>query len=239
MILGILLAGCLDRILEAPYLLAPGLGEVRSVSPGLDGRLLVATSTGVYAVDGEGKAERLEDRPAQAVTAHPGRRYVLRDGRVTGGEAPLAVHGAVDILAGYDALVVLRSDRLSAFDPDGREHPLTAGLTDARSVALGPDDTYLVVTRESLVRVDRAGAITTLARGLVDARAAATDAKGRVYVAHGDPQELWRVDPTGLVSIARWLGDPRDLHFGIGGLLAVENTYIANGSGTVDYVRPP
>jgi hypothetical protein len=42
----------------------------------------------------------------------------------------------------------------------------------------------------------------------------------------------------GLVSMARSLGDTRDLQFGLGGLLAVENVYIANGAGSVDYVRP-
>ena len=80
--------------------------------------------------------------------------------------------------------------------------------------------------------------IRVLAEGLTDARAAATDTRGRVYVAQGAPTELWRVDPGGLVSMARWLGDTRDLQFGLGGLLAVENVYIANGAGSVDYVRP-
>ena len=40
------LLGCLDELLESPYVLAPGIGEARSVSARVDGRLLVATNTG-------------------------------------------------------------------------------------------------------------------------------------------------------------------------------------------------
>lgn len=247
-LLGVLpLVGCLDRMLEAPYLLAPGLGEARSVGPGLDGRLLVASTTGVFAVDGEGRVEALAAQAAEAVSAHPGRVYVLRDGRVdvhvgTGamlGSPVDAFHvpGAVDIVAGYEGLVVLHPDRLEAHV--GKERlPLARGLRSARSVALGPDGGYLVVTATTLLRVAE-GVVTTLAEGLTDARAAATDAKGRVYVVQGDPPELFRVDATGPTSIAKWLGDARDLHFGIGATLPPENLYVANGVGTLDYVRPP
>ncbi|MFN7145794.1 MAG: hypothetical protein ACK4YP_18610 [Myxococcota bacterium] len=60
-----------------------------------------------------------------------------------------------------------------------------------------------------------------------------------MYVVHGDPPELFRVDPSGPVSVAKWLGDARDLHFGVGDRLPRENLYVANGAGTLDYVRPP
>ncbi|MES2641221.1 MAG: hypothetical protein V4850_17155 [Myxococcota bacterium] len=235
------LLGCLDRVLEGPYVLAPGLGDVRSLSPSVDGRLLVATSTGVYEIDGEGRTERIEAAPAIAVATHPGRAYVLRDGRVTWAGGGLDVPGAIDILGGYDALIVLYPDRLSRVDPDTgtrRDQPFAPGLV-ARSVALGPDGGYLVVSESALHHVSASGTVSLVTANLVDARAATLDAKGRVYLAQGAPEELWRVDPTGLVSVARWLGDPKDLQFGLGGLLSVENTYIANGAGTLDYVRPP
>ncbi|MDP2306612.1 MAG: hypothetical protein Q8P18_11375 [Pseudomonadota bacterium] len=242
------LLGCLDRLLESPYVLATGLGDVRSVAPSTDGRLWVAASTGVYAIDGEGRAERIEEAPALAVASHPDRTYVLRDGRVTwGGGAGLDAPGAVDILGGHDALVVLYPDhyeRIGPGDPSGAPRHLArlGGTLDARAVALGPDGGWIVVSEHALQNVGADGAVTTVIDGLVDARAAVVDVKGRIYVAQGDPQELWRVDPgapSPLVSVARWLGDPKDLHFGVGGLLATENTYVANGAGTLEYVRPP
>ncbi len=235
---------CLDELLESPYLLAPGLGEARSVSIGLDNRLLVATQSGVYAVDGAGAAERLYAGPAQAVTAHPGRVYTLHDGTVTLRDATgatlgkLPTPGAVDLLAGFDELVVLYPDRLETLaQADFAPRRAATPLRDARAVALGPKDTYLVVTETTFVAVGPDGRATELAAGLVDPRAAAADAHGRRYVVADG--ELWRLDETGLASVAGWLKDTRDLQFGVGGLLAAENLYIASGAGTLDYVRPP
>ncbi|MDP2311419.1 MAG: hypothetical protein Q8P41_00825 [Pseudomonadota bacterium] len=235
------LAGCLDRLLESPYVLAPGLGEVRSVAARADGQLVVATGTGVYAVDWEGRAERIEDTPADAVSTHPDRLFVLRGGRVTWPGGGVDLPGAVDILGGYDdRLVALYPDALELLDlAAGTRVRLPLGVPDARTVALGPEGAYLVVTEHTLLSIAVDGTIATLARDLVDARAAAVDPKGRVYVAQGDPEDLWRVDGPALTSIARWLGDPRDLHFGFGAHLPPENAYVANGTGTLDYVRPP
>lgn len=236
----LLLGGCLDQLLESPYVLTPGLGEVRALSPGLNGELLVATSTGLYAVDGNGVGTRTGD-PADGVTVHPGVTYVRRGGTVTYDGGEIDVAGAVDILAGYDELAVLYPDRLVLDGRFGHVGPPTPdrvvplGRADARAVALGPTG-YLVTTPTALLAVN--ADIRVLAEGLTDARAAATDTRGRVYVAQGAPTELWRVDAGGLVSMARWLGATRDLQFGLGGLLAVENVYIANGAGSVDYVRP-
>ena len=236
----LLLGGCLDELLESPYVLTPGLGEVRAVAPGLHGELLVASATGLYAIDGNGVATRTGEA-ADGVTVHPGVVYVRRGGTVSYDGGAIDVTGAVDILAGYDALAGLYPDRLvldGRFGHTGPPMPdrvVSLGRTDARAVALGPTG-YLVTTATALLAVD--ADVRVLADGLTDARAAATDTRGRVYVAHGAPTELWRVEPTGLVSMARWLGDTRDLQFGLGGLLPAENVYIANGAGSVDYVRP-
>ncbi len=232
------LLGCLDELLESPYVLAPGIGEARSVSARVDGRLLVATNTGVYAVNGEGRAERLGDS-ADAVAVSPTREYALRQGRVTWDGGALDVPGAIDLTVGYDGLVVLFPDAVEHVDPDtgARRRVPLPGV--ARAVSLGPDGTCLVVSETTLYRLGADDTLTPLATSLVDARAATIDAKGRVFVAQGAPEELWRVEPAGLVSVARWLGDPRDLQFGVGGLLPAENLYLANGAGTLDYVRPP
>jgi hypothetical protein len=237
----LLLAGCLDQLLESPYILTTGLGEARSVSPGPNGQLLVAASKGVYQVDGSGASTRISEA-ADALTVHPRRVYLRRGGVIAWDDTSVDAPGALDIQAGYDVLAVLYADRLVL---DGRFGALGAPLpdrtialdrTDARTVALGPSG-YLVVTESALLAVDPG--VKVLVDGLVDARAAVTDAKGRVYVVQGSPSELWRVDDGKLVSIARWLGDPRDLHFGLGGVFPAENLYIATGMGTLEYVRPP
>lgn len=237
----VVLAGCLDELLESPYVLAPGLGEVRAVSPGPTGDLLVASSTGVYRVDGNAVATRIGE-PADGVTVHPGRVYVRRGSTITWEGGSVEAPGVIDVLAGYDALALLYPDRLeldARFEtPPGPTIRVPLGRSDARAVALGPDG-YLVVTESTLLALDQQGVTHILADGLLDARAAATDAKGRIYVAQGHPSELWRLDGGQLVSVARWLGDPRDLHFGLGGLLPTENIYVANGSGSLDYLRPP
>lgn len=232
------LLGCLDRLLESPYVLTPGLGDVRSISPLVEGGLLVASSTGVYRVDEEGRAERVGDA-ADAVSVGPQNEYVLRGGRVSWDGGSVDVPDAVDVIAGYDELLVLFPDSYARIDTgNGLRRSWQLGSIDARSIALGPEGSYLVVSDDTLYRLYSGGGFSALVTGLVDARAAAVDAKGRIYVVHGTPQELWRLDPEGLVSVARWLGDPNDLHFGLGGLLPQENIYIANGAGTIDYVRP-
>jgi hypothetical protein len=236
----LLLAGCLDRMFESPYVLATGLGEVRSITPGLDGHMLAATSTGVWSVDGGGVTRQLSQTPARAVATHPRRMYTLVEDAITWEGGSASVPGAVDFLAGFGPLVVLFPDAVDTLDPDtGTRARLVAGIHDARAVALGTEGTYLVVTADSVLSVSATGAVTPLATGLVNARAAVMDDRSRVYVAQGEPSELWRIDPSGLVRIARWLEEPRDLQFGTGGAFPTENAYIAAGDGTLDYVRPP
>ena len=237
----LLLAGCLDELLESPYVLATGMGEARSVSPDSSGQLIVAASNGVYKVEGSGAATRISEA-ADALTVHPRRVYLRRGGVIAWDDASVDAPGALDIQAGYDVLAVLYADRLvldGRFGAHGEPRPdrtIALGRTEAHTVALGPSG-YLVVTESALLAVDPG--VKVLVDGLVDARAAATDARGRVYVVQGAPPELWRVDDGKLVSIARWLGDPRDIHFGLGGVFPAENLYIATGMGTLEYVRPP
>ncbi len=241
-LLGIL--GCLDRLLEAPYVLTTGLGDVRSVSPGRDGGLLAATSTGVYAIAADGTAHLLDPSPASAVSADSRRAYVLREGRASwdGGES--VTPGAVDLLAGYDTLLVLTPTTLHAVAPDAKSRLFSSGFTGARAVTLGASGGYLVVSEDTLWSVPGASdggpsTATPLLTGLVDARAAAIDARERVYVVQGDPRGLWRVEDGRLTRMARWLDAANDLHFGVGGAFPAEQAYIATGTGTVDYVRPP
>lgn len=233
------LAGCLDRMLEAPWVLTSGIGEARSLAPDGTGAWLVATDRGVARIDGEGKASDVEAGAADAVSTHPGRVYVLRDGvvRWPGGEA--RVDGAIDVAGGWDALWVLTPDTLWAVDPaTGEKTARATGLDGARAVALGPEPEALVVTRDAVVAIGPGGGARALATGLVGPRAACTDARGRVFVAAGEDPALWRLDAAGPVLAARYLGDVRDLHVGLGGLLPAENLYLAVGTGSIDYLRP-
>ena len=234
----IFLLGCLDRLLEAPYVLTPGLSEPRSIGIAPDGGLLVTTRTGAFHIDGEGRAEQVGE-PAEAVSGTPGHTWYLRKGQLEGGERALAVPGAVDVLGGWEGLLVLYPDHVERVNTSSLERtPVRLPVGDARAIALGPTGAYLVVTPAALLEL-QGDTANTLVAGLVDARAAATDTRGRIYVAQGKDPALYRVDAGTLTLVAQYLDDPRDLHFGVGGLLPVENVYVANGAGTVDYLRPP
>lgn len=118
---------------------------------------------------------------------------------------------------------------------------VTAVPNGVPTAAVGrPAEDGLIVRETSIV----AGPThRVLASGLADPRAAAVDANGRVYVACGADSTLFRVDPepggtNQLTAVSRHLGDVRDLAFGIGGLFPPENLYIADGSGSITYVRP-
>ncbi len=90
-----------------------------------------------------------------------------------------------------------------------------------------------------MVRVQK-GEQTEIVAGLVDARALTIDREGRPWVVHGAPPVLARVVDGTPQRVARYLGDPSDIHFGIGaGMLPTENLYIADRKGTIDYVHVP
>lgn len=224
-------------MLEAPWVLAAGMGEARSLAPDARGGLLVATPSGVVRVDGNGAVTLVRPGPAEAVTTHPARTYVLAGGRVTWEGGAIEVPGAVDVLAGWTGLLVLTPTTVVAVDPaTGARTDRATDLEGARSLALGPAGEALVVTATSLLVLPPEGPPRVAVHGLIDARAAATDANGRVFVAADGA--LWRIDGGAPVLAARYLGDPRDLHFGSGDLLPNDHIYIATGGGSVDYLRP-
>lgn len=236
------LLGCLDRMLESPYVLTAGLGEVRSLSPDGKGHFVLATRDGVVEVAADGKATPRTPGPAYAVSSDSDRVYVLREGTVDWDRTGIRAPGAVDILRSRDdELLVLTPDRLEAIDATTGARSIRAeGLTAARALAIGPEGRNIVVTATALISVGRDGR-DTIAEGLIDARAAAMDAAGRWYVVAGAPPQLWRVDSPGAapVLIARWLGDARDIHFGTGDAFTSDTLYIATGTGSLDYLRPP
>lgn len=237
----LLLAGCLGRLQEAPYVLAVDLGEARSLAFRADSALLVATPRGLYAVDGEGRAEVVDARPALAVTATRRGVYTLDGSRLRGPELDQAAPGAVDLAAGWDdRLWLLYPDHLDAVDAgDGSVSRVADGLDRARALGLTPPPTMMVVTHDSVLLVDAAGAVRPVASGLEDPRAAAMDAGGRVWVATGSPGQLFRFEAGQPVRVARYLDDPRDLHFTVIDPFPPDRLWIASGAGRVDYVAAP
>lgn len=228
------LAGCFDRLLEAPYVLAPGLGEVRSLGPDGKGNLVAATAKGLVRVDGSGDVEVIDPSPVRAVTVQPGGMATLVDGGVRWDGGGVEVPGARDLVGGWDGrLYVQGADGVTAISREGAATVVTGAHGD--SLALGPEPEILLVTSRAVRTLEG----RVLAEGIGEIRSAATDTRGRVYVAVGSDAVLYRLEEGGPRLVARYLGDVRDMHFGAGGLLATENLYVADGAGQITYLRPP
>lgn len=244
----------MDAVLEAPYVLGTGLGEARSLSHSGRESFFVAAREGVWELDAEGRRTLVAPGEAEAVTAHPGTLYVLGGGALRWGPLPAAgqqlqeagrqpAPGVRDLLAWCDGSVLLAgNDEITALNVQtGESWAFALGLEGLRALALGPGDGCdhaLVVAGARVLAVNPAGA-RPLAEGLVAPRAAALDARGRLWVVAGEPPELLRVEDGRTTVFARFLGDPRDLIAGLGGLLPPANLYLADGEGTVDYVHAP
>lgn len=244
----------MGALLEAPYQLSTGLGSVRSICHTGRLSLFAASEKGTFEIDGEGAQTLIFEGPADAVTAHPRTLYVLGRGQIHWGALPdagqplvvqgtLPAPGVVDLQAWCDGSVLLAGkDEITAWNPEtGETWAWAMDLPDLRAVTLGGGegcDYALVVAGTSVLAVTPAEK-RTLAHDLVSPRAVARDHRGRVWVAAGEDPTLMQVEG-GVASIyARFLGQPRDLVAGIGGLLPPANVYIADGEGSVDYVHAP
>ncbi len=236
----LLLLGCLDRLLEAPYVLTAGFGEARSLAISREGALLVAGTQGIARISETATATVIGADPVDAIAVNPTHLYALADGVLTVEGVTVPVPGAVDIAASWNPeLWVLYPDRIELLATDLTSTRLVSGLAGARAVNLGPQSEMLVTLATEVRAYDAVGASRSIVGGLVDARMAAADESGRVYVVQGSPSELFRVDDGQLTLIARFLDDPRDLQFGRGQLLPRTFAYFATGNGRVDYVVVP
>lgn len=111
------LGGCLDRVLEGPYVLAVGLEGARSLTLAPDATALrVAGPEGVFDVSPDGAAERV-GLEAVAITSDPRRSYALRGDTVTDAvaNAPFATLGVAgrDVVAIEGGVVSLTDGRLA------------------------------------------------------------------------------------------------------------------------------
>jgi len=249
--------GCIDDLLEAPYVLSTGLGEGAStLSPSASQTLFVAGRGGVFEVDGEGRARKLRTDAATIVVGHKAWLAVGDAGGIGFGPAPaegewsagarIGVRDTIDAQAWCgDALLALTPTGLWLTTPDSATPTRWADAPpDARSLALSgatsPCERALVTTATGLLRVGPDGS-EPAATDLVDGRAAAVDSYGRTWVIQGDPLAIWRIDQGVPQRFAGHLGDVVDAHFGTGGLLHPDNLYLLNADGSIDYVRitPP
>lgn len=246
------LVGCYSERLEAPYVLSTGLGEAKSISPSVRATLLAASSTGIWELNQEGTANRLWDQPTLAVTSSPNTLFALSGGQALGGEYPapgqtwkptlqIDATGATDLLAWCEGLVLIADKGgITAWDMLSGETSLwSAEPKGVTALALSADcGAVLAVTPDAVWSVNATGA-TAVCSGLISARAAAVDRQGQLWVVAGDPPVLNQVKGGKAEVFARFLGDPRDLHFGTVDPWPTQNLYLADGEGTVDYVRTP
>ena len=245
----LLLLGCLDAILEAPYVLTTGLGEARGLSPTVHRTMLVASSTGVLEVSGSGARTLLTSQPARAVASHAQHIYLLTDDSLLWGELPpsgeplgalsaVPISGAVDIQAWCDETVLIAGDFglkiWSRTTSTLRDHPTPLPPLRAVSLSLqAPCTVVNVISEDALLVVGE----TVTRHSLTAPRAATPDRHGNTWVVHGEPPVLSRLSGGVLEERARYLGDPRDVHFGNGEMFSADNIYIADGGGSLDYAR--
>lgn len=238
------LAGCVDAPADTPYILASGLGEAASVCVQVDGRLLVGTSTGAWAVGADGAVEREAEGPVTAVATQPAWRYTLGGGQLVarptdgGPTRTLPAPGAVDLVAVAAAgeVWLLTADGIESVDVvSGARHPVASGLGDARGLTWAFDGRVLLWTRTGVSVVTADGLRTPLPGALQDARSVAGAADGTVYAL--DARGLVRLaDPP--VVLSERAAAATDLALAIGPRLPAGVLYGVTRDGRVDFWRP-
>lgn len=234
------LGGCLDRLLESPYVLAAGFGEARSLAISREGDLVVAGSAGIIRIGADGTLHPLAPNATDAVAVSPTHLFALREGVLDYEGQALPAPAAVDVAATwYSDTWVLYPDRIDAWSLDLERRAVAEGFQGARAVNLGPEGEMLVTFPTEVRAYTAEGRFRVVIAGLEAARVAATDDWGRVYLIQGAEPQLYRLDDGALTLIARFLDAPTDLQFGRGPTLAHTFAYMATGSGRVDYVQVP
>lgn len=245
-------AGCVGQILDAPFVLASGLGAARGVAPSPDRTLLLATAAGVIEVQGDGRASPLvEGVDAHAVATHRTQLYVLVEegilygpGPGSGAAEPLRLwsrSGIRDIQASCEGRVLF-ADAVGvwAWAPgSGQSARLGPPLADITSLALDPVhpcEGILALAADAVhwVSEDRVVPIMT---GLVRPTALTADRWGGIWVVHGAPSVLAKLTADGPETRARHVDTTTDMVFGVGELFHPANAYFVGPSGSLDYAR--
>jgi hypothetical protein len=244
------LTGCLDAILEAPFVLTTGLTEVRSITPTGRTTMLTATPGGVIEIDGSGAHTLLSEHSARAIAAHSTVIYLLTDDALLWGAMPppgerigalsrISVAGVSDIQSWCHGQVLLAGDvGLQTFDSSsGTLSPYPADLPPLRSVSLlaeAPCDGAVVTAAGAVIEIVG----EQLRRVPVDTPRVVTPGRdGHTWIIHGTPPVLSRLEDGTLSLRAEHIGNPLDAHFGTGELFSPSNIYFADAAGTLDYAR--
>ena len=250
--ISLMLTGCLGTVLEAPFVLASGLGRVRGLSPSPRHTLLAATADGVVEISAEGRvAQLLPGVDARAVAAHRERVYVLSEDGIRHG--PLSADGEVgaltlwrrtgihDIAAGCSETVLFAdAEGVGRWTPGSdavvRLGPRVVGVRALALDPLQPCAGVLVLTEEEVRWVTDGASVPVLA-GLSVPQAFGLDRWGGMWVVEQEPPVLVRRTRSGPEVRARYLGPTSDLLFGPGDLLHPANAYLSGPEGTLDYAR--
>lgn len=246
LLLVLLLSGCIDHLLEAPYILATGVGpEPLAMSLTPRHSLLVGGLGGLREVDGSGAVQILRSEEARAVASHLGwLAFADAQGVLfqldSGAELRVPLPEVRALQAWCDAsLLALSPTGIWLLRPDGSPPRLwAAALPGSVDITLSPGppcEAVLQLSPDALHRSDPQGS-QPLASALEGARAVATDRLGRAWVLHGQPLVLAQIEAGQARTIARHVGDARDLSFGNGGLLHSDSAWLLIGDGRVDYL---
>jgi len=249
-----MLMGCLDEMLEAPYVLATGLGEASDLTPTAAASMFVASNTGLWDVSGSGVARQMWTHPTEKVSTHIDRVWFLADGflwqapfPISSGASPfqrvVEVPGAVDVVAGCDDQVIIATaDTISVWD--GKQMVKWAdSLNDVQGLSLGPSDPcggVLAISPRAVLRVTPQDVTAFQAkptRELQSARVGAIDAQGALWVIDGD--SLGEVTRSGWRHFASHLEEATAIHFGVGDLFQTDIAYITTRDGHLEYLQVP
>lgn len=250
--LPLFLCGCVGEILDAPFVLASGLGEVRGLAPSPRTTLLLATASGVVEVQGDGRATPLlPGIDARAVATHREHLYVMvEDGIAHGPEpgagAPPALQtwahpGLVDIQASCAGAVLFAdADGVGRWLPEtgdvARYGPALPGIQALALDPISACEGVLALTADAVHWVTPL-ATWPVAVGLDRPRALSADGWGGIWVVQGEPAVLAKLTTGGPEVRARHLAPTTDLGFGLGELFHRANAYFVGPGGTLDYAR--
>jgi hypothetical protein len=250
--LPLLLTGCVGEILDAPFVLASGLGAARGVAPSPRTTLLVATASGVVEVEGDGQAAPLVPGvDARAVATHRDRLYVLVEegvlhGPVPGPGAPPALDtwarpGVVDLQASCAGAVLFAdAEGVGRWTPEtgavARHGPALPGIQALSLDPVSACEGVLALTDDAVHWVSPV-ATWPVATGLDRPRALTADGWGGIWVVQGEPPVLAKLTTAGPEVRARHLAPTADLGFGVGELFHPANAYFVGPEGSLDYAR--
>jgi len=240
-------------MLEAPLILATGLGEAHDLAPSPRETMLVATERGLWEVWVDGRREKLTQQSVQCVTTLPEYVLLISSEVLSWGPYPepgeplqlagrMPAPGVQSIQAWYESDVLLgSSDGIERLDlKTGKSQAIALMDGPVKGLGLGDHSegqAALAQTSSGLYRVQAGEAwpleLPTPLHGAV------LDQAERLWVAHGIDPQLSLSLGSDLRTVANNLSEPRGMVMGSGGLTPTDAIYIATAAGSLEYLRVP